>query len=177
MPLDTLTANRIGAQDGDFELQRGNNGLLFLVGLEDIGNVDNIITLALSTFPVPKVNSGIIDVPYLNESRKFPGKPVFDDLSVVCRDYVDKNVAGVLLRWRQLVYDHNTGVIGRAASLKKQARIELFSPQNDFVREYTLIGVWPSQFDGGEIDMAADEGVQITLTLTYDKFIPGPGLQ
>lgn len=172
MPLDTLTANKIGAQDGEFELQRANNGLLFLVGLEDLGNVDNVITFGLSTFPVPKVSSGITEVGFLNETRKFPGKPIFDDLSIIVRDYVDKNMAGVLLRWRQLVYQHETGIIGRAADLKKRARIELFSPQNDGLREYELIGVWPSQFDGGEIDMQGDDGVNITFTLTYDKFIP-----
>ena len=172
MPLDTLTANKIGAQDGEFELQRANNGLLFLVGLEEFGNVDNVITFGLSTFPVPKVNNGIIEVGFLNETRKFPGKPVFDDLSIVIRDYVDKNMAGVIMRWRQAVYNHGTGVIGRAASLKKRARIELFSPQNDGIREYELIGAWPSQFDGGEVDMAGEDSLLITFTLTYDKFIP-----
>lgn len=171
MVLDNLTAQHIGGQaPGEFELQRQNNGLLYVVGLT--GNNDNVITLGLSSFPIPKVNQGIIEVRYLNEARKFPGNPVFDDLSIIIRDYVDRNMAGILLEWRRLAYDHETGKIGRAADLKKQARIELFSPTGDEVREYELQGVWPSAFDGGEIDMAGEDGVNITLTLTYDKFIP-----
>lgn len=171
MPLDSLTAQHIGGQaPGEFEAQRQNNGLLYIVGLE--GNTDNVITLGLSSFPIPKISQGIIEVRWLNEARKFPGNVTFDDLSIVIRDYVDRNMAGILLRWRKLCYDHETGKIGRAADLKKQARIVLFSPTGDMEREYELQGVWPSTFDGGEIDMAGEDVVNITLTLTYDKFIP-----
>lgn len=171
MVLDQLTAQHIGGQaPGEFELQRQNNGLLHIVGLE--GNNDNVITLGLQSFPIPKVSSGIIEVDYLNEKRKFPGKATFDDLSIVIRDYVDRDMAGILLRWRQLAYNHTDGKIGRAANLKKQARITLYSPTGDLPREYELQGVWPSSFDGGEIDMSADDGVNITLVLTYDKFFP-----
>jgi len=171
MPLDSLTAQHIGGQaPGEFELQRQNNGLLFIVGLE--GNIDNVLTLALSSFPIPKVTQGIIEVRYLNESRKFPGNVTFDDLTIVYRDYVDRNSAGILLNWRKLCYDPATGKVGRVAQAKKQARIVLYSPTGDLEREYELQGVWPSSFDGGEIDMAAEDGVNISLTLTYDKFIP-----
>lgn len=170
MPLDSLTAQHIGGQaPGEFELQRQNNGLLYIVGLD--GNIDNVITLGLSSFPIPKVSQGIIEVRYLNEARKFPGNVTFDDLSIVFRDYVDRNMAGILLRWRRLCYDPVTGKIGRVAQAKKQARIVLFSPTGDLEREYELQGVWPSAFDGGEIDFSAEDGVNITLTLTYDKFI------
>tara|TARA_R100001086_G_scaffold201006_1_gene117240 strand:- start:3937 stop:4458 length:522 start_codon:yes stop_codon:yes gene_type:complete len=169
--IENLTAQHIGGQSpGEFELQRQNNGLLYIVGLD--GNNDNAITLALSSFPIPKVNSEIIEVDYLNEKRKFPGKPTFDDLSVILRDYVDRDIAGILHRWRKQAWDWETGKIGRVANLKKQARIELFAPDGTEVREYELHGVWPSAVDGGEIDMASSEGVQITVTLTYDRFIP-----
>jgi hypothetical protein len=171
MPLDSLTAQHIGGQaPAEFELQRTNNGLLYIVGLE--GNIDNVLTLGLSSFPIPKVSQGIIEVRWLNEARKFPGNVTFDDLSIVFRDYVDRNMAGILLKWRQLCYDPVTGKVGRVALAKRQARIVLFSPTGDLEREYELQGVWPSAFDGGEIDMAGEDGVNITLTLTYDKFIP-----
>jgi len=171
MPLDSLSAQHIGGQaPGEFELQRQNNGLLYIVGLD--GNTDNVITLGLSSFPIPKISQGVIEVAWLNEKRKFPGNVTFDDLSIVIRDYVDRNMAGILLKWRALCYDHFTGKVGRASSCKKQARIVLFSPTGDLEREYELQGVWPSAFDGGDIDMAGEDGVNITITLTYDKFIP-----
>lgn len=171
MVLNNLTAQHIGGQSpGEFELQRTNNGLLFIVGLE--GNENDPIRLSLSTFPIPKVSQGIIEVRYLNEARKFPGNPVFDDLSVVLYDYVDRNTAGILMAWRYLCYNHENGQIGRAANLKKQARIVLYGPDGQTERQYDLQGVWCSNFDGGEIDMAGEDGVRITLTLTYDKFLP-----
>lgn len=171
MPLDNLTAQHIGGQSpGEFELQRTNNGQLHIVGLES--NIGGVLTLALSSFPIPKVSQGIIEVRYLNEARKFPGNVTYDDLTIVFRDYVDRDVAGALLKWRALCYDPVTGKIGRVAQAKKMARIVLFSPTGDLEREYELQGVWPSSFDGGEIDMAGEDGVNISLTLTYDKFIP-----
>jgi len=171
MPLDNLTAQHIGGQaPGEFELQRTNNGQLIIVGLE--ANIGGVVTLALSSFPIPKISQGIIEVRYLNEARKFPGNVTYDDLTVVFNDYVDRDVAGALLKWRSLCYDPLTGKIGRVAQAKKMARIVLFSPTGDLEREYELQGVWPSAFDGGEIDMAGEDGVKISLTLTYDKFIP-----
>lgn len=168
MPLNALHANHIGAVGGGFELQRPNNGLLFIVGLD--GNANNVLSLSLASFSLPKENSNIVEVPFLNDKRKFAGMTTFDDLQVVINDYVDRPTAEILYRWRYLVKDPITGKMGNKASYAKTGRAVKYSPQGDLDREYTLEGIWPSAMDGGEIDMSNDsDGLKITMTLTIDK--------
>ncbi len=94
-----LVADHVGSSG--WEPQRVNNAVLHFSDLPG----DEELVLALSSFPLPKKTHGIIEVGYVNEKRKFAGVPTFDDLSVIYKDYVDKNTANILLRWDRLVYN------------------------------------------------------------------------
>lgn len=169
MPLETLHANHIGATGGGFELQRANNAIMRIVGLD--GDENNLFQLSLASFPIPKVSSGIIEVNYLNEKRKFAGMETYDDLTVVFNDYVEEDLALLLHRWRYQVKDPVTGKMGFKKDYAKEGRVTLYAPDGTGDREYELQGVWPSALDGGEIDYATEDGVKINLTLTIDKVI------
>jgi hypothetical protein len=164
-----LVADHVGSQH--WEPQRVNNAILHFSDLPG----DEDLTLALSSFPLPKVTNGIIEVGYVNEKRKFAGLPTFDDLSVIYKDYVDKNTANILLRWRRLVYDPVTGVIGLKSQYAKDGWVELFAPNGEHSRFFDIIGAWPSGYDPGDIDLAGEDTVNITLTLTIDKARPTQG--
>lgn len=169
----------LGGQTGaaTLEPQRGNGALLH-IQLAGVGPLqDDDLVLALSTFPIPKVTNAIIDVPYLNEMRKFAGRPTFDDLSVVYKDYVNKAVADTLLSWRHQVYNPHTGAIGLKSAYAKSGFVQMFAPDGTFERQYNLQGVWPSAYDPGDIDMGGDESLNITLTLTIDKAVPSDGFE
>jgi hypothetical protein len=169
MPLDYMGANHIGAAAGNHEIQRSSNALLSIIGLAGADD----ITLALSNFALPKVNNNPIEVGYLNETRKFAGRPVFDDISVVVKDYVDVPVSRVLQNWRRLVYDPVTGQIGLASQYKKTCTVKLYAPNGTLDRELVLLGCWPAGLDLGEADMNGDDVVSITMNMTYDKYVVG----
>lgn len=175
MPLNALHANHIGAVGGGFELQRPNNGLLYIVNLD--GNSNNLITLSLASFPLPKETSNIIEVPFLNEKRKFAGMVTYDDLTVIFNDYVDQQTARLLYQWRYLVKDPVSGKIGNKAAYAKAGRMVKYGPDGQSDREYELQGIWPSALDGGEIDFANDgDGLKINMTLSIDKAIYIPSV-
>jgi len=169
MPLDTLHANHIGAVGGGFELQRANNVLLYVVGLE--GNSNDLLTLSLASFPLPKLSSGIIEVPYLNEKRKFAGQITYDDIAIVFNDYVDKDTSALVHQWRYLVQSPVDGKVGFKGTYAKQGRMVCYGPDGSTEREYELHGMWPSALDAGEADFASEDGVKINLTLSIDKVI------
>jgi len=158
------------------EPQRTNNALLFIDGLPGGLGADKQLTLSLVSFPIPKFTVAPIEVPFLNEKRKFAGNPVYDDLSVVYKDWVDKDTHKILNAWRYLVHNPETGQTGRARDYKKSGHVSLYSPDGEIERQYALIGVWPSAMDPGEIDMGGEDTVNITMTLTIDKAIPSLGL-
>jgi hypothetical protein len=169
MPLDTLHADHIGATGGGFELQRANNALMRIVGLD--GDENNLFQLSLASFPVPKQTVGIIEVAYLNEKRKFAGMPTFDDLTVIFNDYVSEDTALLLNRWFYQIHDPVSGKQRFKQEYAKEGRVTMYGPDGTGDREYEMQGVWPSALDGGEIDFATEDGVKINLTLTIDKVV------
>lgn len=184
MPLSYMGANHIGGAAGNYEPQRTNNALLYIIGLnstqqgvgQGTGGKDDVLTLSLDSFPLPKVTNNPLEAGYLNEKRKFAGNPVFDDLPIVLKDFVDIGTAALLQKWRYMVYDPETGKIGLAANYKKSGLIKMHGPNGEFDREIELVGCWPSALDMGEIDQMGEDMVKLTMTLTYDKYIPRAGL-
>ena len=174
MPLNALHANHLGATDGGFELQRSNNAMLFIVGLE--GNGRDILSLSLASFPLPKESSNAVEVNFLNEKRKFAGAVTYEDLSIIFNDYVDQETAKILYQWRYLVKDPVTGKVGNKRDYAKEGRIVKYGPDGGSDREYTLMGVWPMTLDGGDIDFSGDDAVKINMTLCIDKFIYKPSV-
>ncbi len=169
--LDGVLGGRRAATD--LEPQRQNNALLHLNNIPGIA--DEELVLALSSFPLPKVTNGIVELPFLNEKRKFAGLPTFDDLSVLFKDYVTKPVADAILQWRHQVYNPHSGAIGLASIYKKTGFVQMFAPNGTLERQYDIFGIWPSAYDPGDIDMAGEDVLQITVTLTIDKAVPGKG--
>lgn len=175
MALDFMHANHLGGggAGAGFEPQRVNNGELIITGLDGLGGGrDDVLRLSVASFPLPKVATGVLEVGYLNERRKFAGNTMYDDLSVVFKDHVDRDTAAILWKWRQIVHDPVTGKTGLAANYKKLAYIRLYAPNGTRERSYRLEGVWVSQMDPGEIDYLGEDTVNIQCTLTIDKFYP-----
>lgn len=174
MPLDTLNADHIGQVGGGFEPQRQNNILMFVTGLA--GNENDVITLSLTSFPIPKSNLGIIEVRYLNQIRKFAGTPTYDDLSVVFNDYVDQNTHKVLADWFYLAHNPIDGKTQFARDYKKNGRVVLYGPEGTGDREWEIQGAWISTFDPGDADMEGEDRTRITCTITIDRAIFRPSL-
>jgi len=163
MALNDMTANFLDQK----EVQRNNNALLTIDGVMNNGSP---LQLAVESFPIPKTTLSTIEAPLLNESRKYAGKPTFDDLSVVFKDLIEVDIAGAINAWFQTVYDSKTGKIGFARNYKRQGTAELLGPDGSNTgRVYELRGVFPIAFDPGDIDMSGGDYVKINLTLSIDK--------
>ena len=89
---DLMSANAIAQMDGGFEPQRSNNAVLIIEGL----GPEQLLSLSLNTFPLPKQQNGSIELDYLNEKRKVAGKVTIDDMDVQYKDWVDKETAKIL---------------------------------------------------------------------------------
>ena len=176
MPLaiNNLTAWDLDGPTG-YEPQRSNNGLIYITlpfQLNGVANnLTNVLQFAVSNIKLPQVSNQQIMVPYLNESRKYAGKPQFDDVQITLTDYIDLNTAAVVSAWRAKVYNPSTGQIGWKRSYAASGNIDMFGPNGQYVRTWNLIGVWPQMFDPGDIDQANDDMVRCTLNLSIDKAI------
>jgi hypothetical protein len=164
-----------GPVGGVYEPQRTNGALLYVTNI-GAGGIDEVLTLSLKTFALPKVTNNPQMAQYLNEKRKFAGMPEWDDLPITFHDYVDLKTLTTLLAWRNQVYDPRTGKVGLKSQYAKNGFIKCFAPNGDFERQWDLIGIWPSNLDPGEIDMQGEDFVTITCNFVIDKAIPSTGL-
>lgn len=172
MPINDLSAGHLAAASGNWEPQRVNQGQLRIFGLGDNG----ILELAVRQFDLPKGTNNPLELPFLNQKRKVAGRFNVEDLNIQVQDYVDRNIAQVLWKWRQEVNDFTTGRIGYAANYKKSGAILLTGPTGAHDRWYELEGMWPTNFDHGQIDLAGDDLLLISMTLALDHFRPGTGM-
>lgn len=171
-----MAENHFGAtghlaqQQGAFEPQRQNN---FSITISGLGEGDaELISLAIASMDLPNESNEIIELPWGNEVVKVAGQARTDDVPLTVRDFVDRNVRDILVRWRRQVYDPRPdqgGRIGLARDYKKSATITLHGPDGTSKRVCALVGVWPSALNPGSLDMSASDVVQIELTLSVDK--------
>lgn len=172
MPLESLTANRIGVSGNSLEPQRQSTGLLFITGLRDT----EIVELSIQSFGIPKQNSNPIELYYLNETRKFAGRTVYEDIQCIFNDYVTRSILTELMFWRSLVIDPVTGKQGLKSNYAKQARAVLYAPDGTNEREWAVESIWPSAVDPGDIDHSADDFVRVNVTFTIDKAVFKPAI-
>jgi len=176
--IDDLSASHIAAMAGAFEEQRGNNALLRIFSLPANGTVVSrgewVTTLSLQSFPLPVITVEAIETFFLNEKRKIAGTVTFEDMEVIFKDFVDQQTAHILKLWHEQVYDPVNGRIGLARNYKKRGEIELFGPNQSYQRFWLCVGMWPTTFNAGTIDMSSAEPVKISLTIAIDKCYAAP---
>lgn len=159
-----------------FEPQRANNGMLLINGLAGILGADAPVALSLSlaSFTLPKEQTNQLMIPYLNEQRKFAGRTMFEDISASFYDYLDRQTVSLIRRWRQRVYNPQTGKHGLKSQYACSGTITMFAPNGEESGgiqnvEYTVEGIWPSSVDPGNIDFGSDDMIRIGMLLSIDK--------
>lgn len=172
--MGILNAQHLAPSQGFFEPQRKFDWSLE-VALDDAGD-QVIIMQSLESCGGIKISVEEIELHYAAESRWVPGKVKFEEMELKIKDFVDIGSANAMHKWFRQVYNSETGSIGLAANLKKNADLTLFAPDQSVVRIYKIIGLWPKRLEHGDFDMAANDKVFLTCTLRYDRAIPGAGL-
>jgi len=172
--MPNLNAQHLAPATGGYEPQRTYNWELE-IALDDAGD-QFIISQSLDSFSLPSESQGVIELNHGNEIRYVPGKVRWDAMPLVLKDFVDIGTANALIKWRRLCYNVESGSVGLARDLKKQADVLLRAPDGSVSRFWKLLGLWPMQVRFGDLSMASEDYVRIEVTLRPDRCMPGPGL-
>ena len=159
-----------GGSLGAFEPQRQNNWF-FLV--QDIGGRENEILLALDEGFLPAQSNEEIAINVLNKKLYVAGPRRYEAGSLVLRDYVDRDIAGLIENWQSVVYTGgaNDGRVGLPADYKRTCVVQLFGPDGTALREWELDGCWPTSVKYGSLDMKSSDQVKIEVTIRYDEAV------
>lgn len=167
MPIELL-ATKLAQASGAFSPQHKSNWSIEIEGVDGMED----IALSLATGFNPKVELDKGTIPFGNSEVYYAGKSRFGAGSLVVRDYIDRDIAGVMAAWFAQampgLFDETDGRIGVPADYKKDGHVLNFGPDGEGLRQWKLIGVWLQTFDGGDLDMATSDQVTVNATVVYD---------
>ena len=146
-----------------YEVQRTNNFEVVLEGFTDD------FTLSIESCPLPVVSNDPIELAYGNAKVKVAGQATFDDIELQVKDFIKVDLEKQMWDWRCQVYNPETDAIGWAEDYKKSGRIHQYAPDGTYQRSWRIIGVWPTNFNGGDLQYDGGDKKLISMTLSVDK--------
>ena len=150
---------------GDF--RKPNN---FIVQIDGIVGVEgNSLDAIIQTAFLPQVSVSPIEIRHGNDSIKLAGVASWSGGQITILDVLSKIELDALIAWFETVYDPSTGEIGLSKDYKKKGKIIEVGANGNYVREWTVEGMWPSDLDLGTLDAAANgDAKQISMTIQID---------
>ena len=162
-----------------YEIQRSNNFVFYVSGLSKAFNIannkyaqdnaDDVIKISVNKATVPHFTQSAIQVKRGNNTMKFAGAPEFGSGSIDLNDYIGAGTKDVLLAWQNKSYDVRTEKVGLASDYQKDAYLLEYTPDDQLVRTWKLMGCWISGLSEGEYSHDSADKHTITATIEYDK--------
>ena len=132
-------------------------------------NIENIDVFMLMSAARPKVTFAQALVPYQNITRKYSGKPTWEDLPVTLVDYISPSSAQRVWEKMRLNHDPVTGTMGYPEFYQEEMTLKLLGPVGDVVEQWRLVSAWFGDIDGQDLSYEEQEGVvNISFTVIYD---------
>ena len=166
MTISVSAAHLAGAK-GNYEPQRPNNFSL-VIDISESGGTDQI-ALSIDEADLPKTILEEAELHFGNQVRYVPVKIRHEAGNLVFKDMVDVPIAKSLWSWFKQGGDPQTGKIGYAKDIKKDASILLGGPDGTSERTWQLEGCWLKEFDPGKLDQKnTNDTVMISLVMRFD---------
>lgn len=162
LPTD-ITATRFNTRE--FQIQRKNHYEVTFDG----SYVDPKLSLLVTSFRLPNEQTETFKSNYWNDSVNQTGRTSFSEGNLIIKDAINFDTEKAFLGWRLRVYNPKTGKVGYAEDYKCNATVKEYSPDGSIIREWTLIGCFPSSVEYGDLSYDDAGEKQISVTIMYDK--------
>lgn len=136
-----------------------------------IMEIDGIDAWTLKTAARPQMTFEETVIDWVNTKRYLSGKGAPSPISITLHDPIAPSAAQKVLIWLRQNYEVQTGRMGYASMYKRDFTLKLLDPQGAVIEQWDIKGAWVQDFNGGELDYASSDVVDITVSLRYDTFI------
>lgn len=160
---ENITATRFNLRK--YQVQRKNHFEVKFNG----EYIDEDLSFLVTSFSLPKETTDTFKANYFNDSVNLTGKTNYSEAQLVIKDAINYDTEKQFLKWRLRVFNPQTGKVGYAEDFKCNATVSEFSPSGDVVREWTLIGCFPSAVEYGDLTYEDAGEKSISVTIMYDK--------
>lgn len=161
----------------------GAKASLFQVQLQNPVNTtgDLKTPFMVKAAQLPSSTVGTIEVPYFGRNIKIAGDRTFEDWTVTVINDEDFLIRNAMEEWMASINSHEGNVRNLANAspnqYKTQAQIVQYSKTGIPIREYSFVGLFPSNI--AAIDMAwetTDAIEEFTVTFQYDYWTVSGGI-
>ena len=133
-----------------------------------IMNIDGIPAYTIKTANRPSIESDEVVLEHMNVTRYIKGKSRWQPIDITLYDPIVPSAAQGVMEWVRLSHESVTGRDGYADFYKKEVTLNMLGPVGDIVEEWVLKGTYIQSANFGDLDFAASDPAEITLTLKYD---------
>ena len=136
-----------------------------------IMNIEGIPAFLVKTTGRPNITLNEVELNHINVKRYVKGRAEWQQLTVTLYDPIVPSGAQAVMEWVRLHHESVTGRDGYSDFYKKDITFNVLGPLGDKVEEWTLKGAFITEANFNELDFAASEVADISLTLQYDYAI------
>ena len=133
-----------------------------------IMNIDGIPAYLIKTANRPSIQFDEVVLEHMNVTRYVKGKGKWQPIEITLYDAVVPSAAQAVMEWVRLSHESVTGRDGYSDFYKKEVTFQLLGPVGDVVEEWILKGCFIESANFNDVDFAASDPVDITLSLKYD---------
>jgi hypothetical protein len=164
-------ATALASAQGSFNPQHNNNYQLELQGFTGV----DVLAFSVDETSLPKLDVSDLVIQYGNAQVHAAGRYSFGGGRFTFRDYVDRDVMGLLANWFALVVpaitNPDTTAVGLPSDYKKDCYVVLYAADGSSSREWQYLGLWPQTIDFGDMSQAGSAQVMVTISFIYDQAV------
>ena len=119
----------------------------------------------------PKMSINETEIPYMNTSSWVAGKVLFETMDITFIDVIGPSTSQKVMEWVRQHFESSTGKMGYATNYKKNLTLKMLDPVGEEVEKWIIYGAFITSVDFGDLDMAADDLTDLTITVRYDRAV------
>ena len=133
--------------------------------------VEGIDAFLMKTAARPTINTGEVEVPFLNSTRYLAGKTKFDAVSVTLYDPIAPSGAQQVMEWVRTHFESVSGRSGYADFYKRDCQLKLLDPVGTVVELWDMKGCFLTAAAFGDLDYGTEDPTEFSLTIRFDNCV------
>lgn len=133
--------------------------------------IEGIDAFLMKTAARPTINTGEVEVPFLNSTRYLAGKTKFDAVSVTLYDPIAPSGAQQVMEWVRTHFESVSGRAGYADFYKRDCQLKLLDPVGTVVELWDMKGCFLTAAQFGDLDYGTEDPTEISLTIRFDNCV------
>lgn len=160
-----------GGPSNNIETRRQNRWIFESLG-RGAGSFTPTELLLLESASRPRMEFEEVDMHHVQETAYFAGKHKWQPIKLRWYDAEQSpDISRGIYHWIETVLTMNNMNMAHPSMYKKQASLRMIDGTGQPNEVWSMMGCWPKDFDGGELDYSSSKICMIECSMRYDRAV------